>query len=224
MAEIEQSGDTLYQQTDTGDYEVYTPPAFSESIPEEIRGKFEGIEDAGQLAQKYVEMEGQLPAKAESVDDYEITVPEGQELNEELADGLKQYAFENGISPDQLKGLVEWYGGEQVSAGEAFNEMIENERAEAETALKAEWGDDYDTNLDAAKKVVDTFGDENFKTFLNETGLGSEPALVKLFHTISSKISEDSFVAGSDGSGNDQEGQRDDSGRLKLTFPSMEKK
>jgi hypothetical protein len=219
MAEIE-TGDTLYQQNDTGEYVEYTPPSFSESIPEDIRDKFEGVEDVGQLAQKYVEVSGQIPTKPESIDAYQIEAPEGMELNEELIGGLKEFAFENGIAPEQIQGLVQWYTGEQEKAGEEFGQMVESERAEAETALKKDWGDDYDKNLDAAKKVVDTFGDKDFKTFLNETGLGSEPALVKLFYTISSKISEDSFEAG--GGGGEEEGQRDMSGRLKLSFPSMQ--
>ena len=62
-------------------------------------------------------------------------------------------------------------------------------------------GANFDKNAKTAQKAFEAFGSPELKQLLNESGLGSHPELVKAFHRIGQKISEDTMESGSGGAG-----------------------
>jgi len=69
-------------------------------------------------------------------------------------------------------------GKQTQDMSEAFTKQIETWEGEAK-ADKDIGGDAFDANLAVAKKAIDAFGDDALKTVLNESGLGSHPAVIK---------------------------------------------
>lgn len=76
------------------------------------------------------------------------------------------------------------------------------EQADAVAKVAAEWKDQVlkDPVLGkpeataAVAKVVSAFGDQDLVDFLNDTGAGNHPALVRFVHKLSKVLSEDAYV------------------------------
>ena len=81
--------------------------------------------------------------------------------------------------------------------GEQYNSMEEQRAAQTEegiNSLKEEWGEAFEQNVFKAKAAVNEFGGEQLKAYLNETGLGNDPNLIKAFAKIGeSFLKEDNF-------------------------------
>jgi hypothetical protein len=60
-------------------------------------------------------------------------------------------------------------------------------------------GDKFDANLAVAKKAIDRFAAPDFKTYLNETGLGNHPEMLRMLLKVGQAISEDKHVASNQG-------------------------
>ena len=56
-----------------------------------------------------------------------------------------------------------------------------------------------DASIGAAQKAMDKFGSPELKQYLNETGLGNHPELVRIFANIGKAMSEDGLVTGNSG-------------------------
>ena len=91
--------------------------------------------------------------------------------------------------------------GVQQRQAEAWQKTTEQWAADVK-ADKEIGGDKLISNLSAAQRALDQFGTPELKEYLNTTGLGNHPDLVKTFVKIGKAMSEDGMVTG----GN--EGQR----------------
>ena len=61
-------------------------------------------------------------------------------------------------------------------------------------ALKQEWGAAYDNNLLAARAAVTHFGDDlEMSNYLDETGLGNDPKLIKYLAKVGASLGEDTI-------------------------------
>ena len=68
---------------------------------------------------------------------------------------------------------------------------------EWETAAKADTeigGDKFDTNVAVAKHTLDKFFPASIKTFLNDTGMGSHPDVIRTMVKIAKALGEDKLV------------------------------
>lgn len=126
---------------------------------------------------------------------FELKLPGGVELDQ--------------ASADEFKAIV---GDKALTASERAQKIVdlavkrETARVEAHKARVAEWaesvrndkelgGDKLDQTLAVARKAVD-LGPPELKTFLEASGLGNHPAVVKWAYTIGKALSDDRFVAG----------------------------
>ena len=60
--------------------------------------------------------------------------------------------------------------------------------------LKTELGANFDAEVRNARKALDAYTDKAFKQYMDESGLGNHPALVKAFAKIGRELSEDRLV------------------------------
>jgi hypothetical protein len=122
----------------------------------------------------------------------EVKMPDGfPAANEQTVAGFKQQCHTLGILPGQASKLYEWFQGiqgQEYSAGMAERET--GSKA-SETSLRSEWGRAYDQNLATAQKVVKQFGDENLTSYLEKSGAGNDPHLIKFLANIGKNFGED---------------------------------
>lgn len=143
--------------------------------------------------------------------DYEFDLPEGVELDKSMLEAFAPVAKELDLSVPGAQKLVEMYVEKvQPALAEAFVKGIEadveNQKAQFAADTKAMIAEDakaadaasrvFDgANLEAVTKTsaraLDRFGSPELRTFLDESGLGNHPELVKAFYKIGKAIGED---------------------------------
>lgn len=142
--------------------------------------------------------------RPEKEDGYEYKAPEGSEglqIDKELVTQYQKKFHELGLTKKQGEALFNLYNENVVAKIKGLTADAEKRRQDTQTLLKAEWGQAYDQNLNMAKNVIKELGDPDLIPFLEETGLGNDPRLVKIFYNIATKTSEDSFKSGGNGNG-----------------------
>ncbi|KSX62268.1 peptidase [Enterobacter sp. 50588862] len=131
---------------------------------------------------------------------YEFTAGEGVELDTEALKDFEPVARELNLTNEQAQKLVDAYpkilAGVQQRQAEAWQAQTEQWAADVK-ADKEIGGDKLTANLSAAQRALDMFGGPVLKEYLNTTGLGNHPELVKTFVKIGKAMSEDGMVDGS---------------------------
>ncbi len=144
------------------------------------------------------------PEESKAPDDgapekYEFTAGEGVELDTEALKDFEPVARELNLTNEQAQKLVDAYpkilAGVQQRQAEAWQAQTE-EWAATVKADKEIGGDKLTANLGVAQRALDTFGTPELKEYLNGTGLGNHPELVKAFIKVGKAMSEDGMVTG----------------------------
>jgi len=131
---------------------------------------------------------------------YEFKAGEGVELDTEALKDFEPVARDLNLTNEQAQKLVDAYpkilAGVQQRQAEAWQAQTEQWAADVK-ADKEIGGDKLTANLSAAQRALDLFGTPELKEYLNTTGLGNHPDLVKTFVKIGKAMSEDGMVDGS---------------------------
>lgn len=124
-------------------------------------------------------------------------LPEGMSINEDIMGEFSQLAKGANLPQDKAQSLVE-LGAKMANGFEsAAQESLTNLKAQFATDLandKALGGEQLDANLAVAQRAINTYGSDELKSMLSESGLGKHPELVRFFHAVGQTISEDSNV------------------------------
>lgn len=135
---------------------------------------------------------------------YEFKAGEGVELDTEALKDFEPVARELNLTNEQAQKLVDAYpkilAGVQQRQAEAWQSQTEQWAADVK-ADKEIGGDRLTANLSAAQRALEQFGDPELKEYLDSTGLGNHPALVKAFIKVGKAMSEDKVVTGGHESG-----------------------
>jgi len=196
---------------------VVIPENWKDSLPDDLKAdpSLSSIMDIQSLAKSYIhgqKMIGKdkivVPDKfasdedwhkvyqklglPESVDKYEFKTPEG--MDEDFVNGFKELAVKNGILPKQADKLFEFYNShvdKVISTNEAENKRIFEESV---NGLKKEWGQGFERKLQAASGLFNQIADEESKKVFNDSGLGNNPVVIKMFAKLAEQMGEDKFV------------------------------
>ncbi len=126
----------------------------------------------------------------ETLDFAKVEVPEGVEVDE----AFKTLAKDIGLTNDGAGKLLGY------AKTEIFDK-IQAAQAESRAKIVNEWEQQTRNEfpgekLEIAKRAYQQFTDENFRAFMEETGLGSNPAVVKMFYGIGALMQEGKLVLG----------------------------
>ena len=189
------------------------PKTWRDSLPEDFRNdpslvNFKGVDDLAKSfihAQKLIGKDKVvLPTASSTPEEWnglykKLGMPDSDKysvegLGEDEASGkLKELFVKNNILPNQAKEIMNFLANE-FSANETDVDAQYEQAVQAGIEeLKADWGEAYAPNLQRAVAVIEMFGDEDIKSYLNETGLGNDPKLIKFFAKVGAQFSEDSF-------------------------------
>jgi hypothetical protein len=119
-------------------------------------------------------------------DKYNFNLPEGTP-QESVADFAK-VAKDLGLSQEAAQKVVDL----QISqAAKQSATWADAAKVDAEFG-----GDKLAENLAVAKKAVEAYGSPELKTFLDKTGLGNNPEVIRFFYRAGKALSEDRVVQG----------------------------
>ncbi|EHD2107710.1 peptidase [Salmonella enterica] len=132
---------------------------------------------------------------------YEFKTGEGVDLDTEALKDFEPVARELNLTNEQAQKLVDLYGTKimpmvQQQQAEAWQKTTEQWAADVK-ADKEIGGDKLTGNLSVAQRALAQFGTPELKEYLEGTGLGNHPELVKAFIKIGKAMSEDGMVDGS---------------------------
>jgi hypothetical protein len=197
-------------------------PSFIESLPEDLRGSepLKAFESAEKLARAHLDALAKIPVVPDKAEAYQLTIPDGHPASEQLVNQFKGWAFEAGLTQEQVARL----GANYMAAEASIINQMKQADAEAQQAIRTEWGDKFEANTEVAKKAVLQFCTKEEVEYLNESRLGNNPTLVRMFWRIGQAMSEDKLFQGGPGIGGATHMERTSGGTPQLSFPSMEKK
>lgn len=130
---------------------------------------------------------------------YDLKMPDGVELDTELAEALGPEFKEFGLTNKQAQRLVDKYieiqtkrGEERVKSwGETVQKWADDAKADKEIG-----GDKWDASVNNARRFIDTMGTPALKEFLNASGGGNHPELIRIFAKAGALIKEDDPALG----------------------------
>lgn len=186
-------------------YEAFTLPegaTFEGESLEQFQSFAKDLNLSQEQAQKLVSREFEVrqaaAPKSEAPEQYaDFSVPEGVKLEGDDLKAVQDFAKDLGLTQEQAQKLVTRDFERQAAADQARAEAAEATRSEWEAAAKADkdyGGDKFEENLGIARKALDAFGDDELKAFLDLSGRGSHPAVIRAFIKVGKAISEDKLV------------------------------
>lgn len=123
----------------------------------------------------------------------DIKVPEGLEIDKELATGFVELVNTHKLSPDLQKGLIEL----QSKAMQALSAKDSEKWAETqklwETEARADpdfGGAKFDQTVASVGKFMAAFGSDEARAAFDLTGAGNHPAIIKMLAKAAAAITE----------------------------------
>ncbi len=199
--------------------------SWRDSLPEEIRtnAAISSFKDIESLTKSYIHAQSLVGKKGVVVpgekaapeewqsfykgigvpdaDKYDVSAPKDSKIPENFLIGFKETAVKNGLLPKQANELLGWYAKIQQADTAQSQKMQKETVTKGIEDLKKEWGDAYDKEISAAQFFVKEQGGPELVQFLNETGAGNNPVIIKTFAKAAKLLGEDKLREGGVSSG-----------------------
>lgn len=144
--------------------------------------------------------ETKADAPATLPEKYEFTLPEGVVLDEEAMKEFDPIARELGMDNSKAQKVVDIYtklkqaeatkhAADWSNTLKGWREQISNDEEIGGTTMPA--------NIKAAQSVVARFGNDALRQYLNESGMGDHPEIVRLFVKVGKAMAPDTIHTGS---------------------------
>lgn len=139
--------------------------------------------------------------RPENADGYTFTppaqLPDGVQVDEGLLELFRASAHKSGLNQAQFEGVAGMFLEHLTQGTAAAATANANALRESEGLLRREFGERYDTNLRISREAVRKFGGDELVGFLDQSGLGNHPALIKAFAKVgSSVVGEEALLGG----------------------------
>lgn len=138
------------------------------------------------------------PLDAVPEGDYTLTLPDDLPLDDALLGALTPAMKEAGITGKQANSLAAAFAAHQKAQYEAFGQTVAGWAKQAEND-KEIGGANWDTSKANAIKVINKFGTPELRDYLNQTGAGNHPEVIRLMAKVGAVISEDNPTGNSQG-------------------------
>lgn len=136
-------------------------------------------------------------------DDYKLGRPENfpeQLFDQDMNQHMLKVFHETGLSSKQAKLLHSKYM-EYVNGRVAQSTQQQQQQSEqAIAALKQQYGPDFNIRVAAAQRAIQRFGSPELVGYLEKSGLGNNPELIKLFSNVGMSLTESRADSGGDSS------------------------
>ncbi|WP_060545729.1 hypothetical protein [Pseudomonas sp. NBRC 111136] len=127
-------------------------------------------------------------------------LPEGYAMSDQQLAEVSPLFKELGLTQEQADKLVAFDAKRALAAEQAGLEQRQGLVTGWEKSLREDaafGGANFDANVGVAQKALAQFGTPELSTMLKESGLGSHPEVVRLFHRIGPQLAEGQLHSGS---------------------------
>lgn len=158
----------------------------------------------------------------------DFTAPEGYELDPAVIAEASPIFKELGLSQPAAQRLVDFYIDKANAAAQAPIKLWEDTQKQWVTEIKAD--PDLGRRLDSVKanvsKMLDGLGDSKlaseFRTAMDLTGAGNNPAFIRVMDKLASKLTEGTFVKGGGPSQHGQTAPGNRTGLAQAMYPNLQ--
>lgn len=158
--------------------------------------------------------------RPESSGGYELPASDLPGGSDEDVKLFREAMFKGGASKQFAEAFWKWSNETGKARIAAFVNEAKIARDTQATALRSEWGDNYDGKAHLAAKVATRFGGDEFKDIMRQTRLGDHPIMMKTLAAIGAVLTEDVLEGGS---GTKESTTPRIPGRLELDYPNSPK-
>lgn len=181
-----------------GDWKEYVPDP-NKSATENAAAKAE--HDKTKPAEKKDDPADAVPADGK----YTLTMPEGIEVDQQLLDALSPKFASKKLTSREAQELADEFikvqqdrAKKQTEAwGNTISKWVDDAKADKDIG-----GDKWDATVTASRRAVDALGTPALKEYLDATGGGNHPELIRFMAKVGAMISEDNpATGGAEGAG-----------------------
>jgi hypothetical protein len=195
-----------------------TMPDWRSGLPDDLRRSAEKFASPADVVRSYAALERRLgrsvtipgddapPAEIDAFyarlgrpptpDGYGIAAPSDDGAAQARLAGFLAAVHAAGASRATVQAAVDWYRQASAEVEAEVAQRRAATHAEADAALRREWGVDYERRLGLAQRALRHFGGADLAAMLDRTGLGNDPAWIRAFARIGEALAEDSLVSG----------------------------
>lgn len=125
--------------------------------------------------------------------DYKLGRPENfpeQYYDADMNNHMMQVFHESGLSSKQAKLLHSKYMeyvNNRITQG---TQQTQQQAEQAMAALKQQYGPDFNIRVAAAQRAIQRFGSPELVSYLEKSGMGNNPELIKLFSNVGMSLTE----------------------------------
>lgn len=135
---------------------------------------------------------------------YEFATPEGMQFDDAVVGAFGEVAKDLNLSQEAAQKILDKVGPVMAAQQNEALQAASTEWAEASKTDKEFGGDKLNENLAVAKKAMDQFASPELRALLNESALGNNPEVIRMFYRVGKAISEDGFVVGGNAKNSEQ--------------------
>jgi len=131
-----------------------------------------------------------LPAEK---DKYQVNFGEATGYDEDFKKSFIDHAYDNGVLPKQAEAMFKFWDSQINETNDTHSKEQATKSEEAVKGLQKEWGSGFQAKVETARTALRQFADEGMMKYLEETKLGNDVNLVRLFAKIGESLNEDTF-------------------------------
>ena len=139
------------------------------------------------------------PAAEGAPESYDFAQPEGHVVDAGVIGKFSEVAKELNLSQANAQKVLDVMAPAIAERQAAALQTMTAEWAETSRADKEFGGDQLAENLATAKTALEALATPEFRTLLNQTGLGNHPEVLRVFYRAGKAISPDRIVTGKAG-------------------------
>lgn len=166
----------------------------AEEVPSENQDEVQQIIIGSDITESDKNIIYERLGRPKSHEEYDLNGIVPENYNQSIVEEFKQKAYETGMSTDGVRKMAEWYKNVELKQREAFEKSKQAQADLHLLELKKDFGVNFDKEISYARKALDAYTDPAFRKYMDDTGLGNHPALVKAFSKIGRELSEDRLV------------------------------
>lgn len=116
--------------------------------------------------------------------------------DDEAEKSFRQWAFANGLNKRQATNLHDAYVKANLERHKAWEDTQKQSKAKLQTDLMREHGAGYEGFMKSAKGAISRYADPDLVAYLDESGLGNDPRMIRAFGRIGKEMMGDTRITG----------------------------
>jgi rubrerythrin len=123
-------------------------------------------------------------------------LPDDLPYDSELEKSFRNAAWQNGIHQRAAKNLYEQFVKVQMERHAQWSRAQQERKAELINDLQREAGAKYPVYVKRASSTIERYADPDFKQYLDETGLGNDPRMIRFMARVGEDMAGETRLEG----------------------------